>query len=136
RAFWLDVYAILLRDLRIPDQNDLVDRVYGEFTDLANYALFDDVIPALEALRAAGLRLGIVSNFEEWLERLLVHLGVTRFFEVRVISGLEGIEKPDPAIFRLAMERAGVTPAESAYVGDNPELDVEPAAAAGMSAIL
>jgi putative hydrolase of the HAD superfamily len=136
RAFWHDVYAILLRDLRIPEGNDLVDRVYGEFTDLANYALFDDVIPALEALRAAGLRLGIVSNFEEWLERLLVHLGVTRFFEVRVISGLEGIEKPDPAIFQLAMERARVTPAESVYVGDNPELDVEPAAAAGMWAIL
>jgi putative hydrolase of the HAD superfamily len=136
RTFWHDVYSILLRDLQIPDENDLVDRVYAEFTDMANYALFDDVVPALEALRGAGLRLGIVSNFEEWLERLLVHLGVTRFFEVRVISGVEGVEKPDPAIFWLAMERAGVTPAQSVYVGDNPELDVEAATAAGMSAIL
>lgn len=136
RAFWREVYEILLDDLGIPDDHDLVDRVYAEFTDLANYALFEDVIPALESLRAAGLRLGVVSNYEAWLERLLVHLGVTRYFDVRVISGIEGVQKPDPAIFRLAMERAGVSPEESVYVGDDPELDVAPAAEAGMRPIL
>lgn len=136
RRFWHDVYAIFLRDLGISDGNGLIDRVYAEFTDLANYALFEDVRPTLERLRAAGLRLGVVSNFEEWLEQLLEDLGVSTFFDVQVISGVEGMEKPDPRIFRLAMERAGVRPEASVYVGDNPEFDVEPAAAVGMFPVL
>ncbi len=136
RAFWHDVYGIFFRELGVPDADGLIDTVYAEFTDLANYSLFEDVVPALDRLQAAGLTLGVVSNFEEWLERLLDHLGVASYFEVTVISGVEGLEKPDPRIFRLAMERAGVTPGRSVYVGDNPEFDIEPAAAVGMFPVL
>ena len=136
RRFWHDVYGIFLRNLGIDDGDALIDRIYAEFTDLANYALFDDVVPVLEELRAAGLRLGVVSNFEEWLEQLLDELDVIGYFGVRVISGVEGMEKPDPRIFRLAMARAGVRPEESVYVGDNPEFDVGPAAAVGMQPVL
>jgi putative hydrolase of the HAD superfamily len=136
RRFWHDVYTIFLGDLGIPDGDGLVDTVYREFTDLANYALFEDVTPVLDRLRGAGLTLGVVSNFEEWLERLLERLGVREYFEVRVISGVEGLEKPDPRIFELAMERAGVAAADSVYVGDNPEFDVDPALALGMFPVL
>jgi putative hydrolase of the HAD superfamily len=136
RRFWHDVYAIFLRHLGVTDGDGLIDRIYLEFTDLANYALFDDVRPVLDVLRDAGIRLGVVSNFEEWLEGLLERLGVRSFFDVRVISGVEGLEKPDPRIFRLAMERAGVEPAASVYVGDNPEFDVDPALALGMFPVL
>ena len=136
RRFWHEVYAIFFRELGVPNANGLIDLVYGEFTDLANYRLFDDVPDVLERLRDAGLVLGVISNFEEWLERLLEQLGVRAFFDVRVISGVEGIEKPDPRIFELAMTRAGVAPDRSVYVGDNPEFDVGPALAAGMSPVL
>ena len=47
-----------------------------------------------------------------------------------------GVEKPDPAIYRLALERAGVGAADAAFVGDNPEFDVDPVAALGMTPIL
>ena len=136
RRFWHDVYAIFLRELHIPDANGLIDVVYAEFTDLANYRLFDDVPPVLDRLRDAGLVLGVVSNFEEWLERLLEELGVRRYFQVSVISGVEGFEKPDPRIFQLAMARADVTPERSVYVGDSPEIDVDPALALGMFPVL
>lgn len=136
RRFWHEVYQIFLRDVGVPNGDGLIERVYAEFTDLANYALFDDVVPVLERLRSAGMTLGIVSNFEEWLERLLERLGVRELFDVRVISGIEGFEKPDPRIFLLAMERAGVEPARSVYVGDNPVFDVEPALAVGMYPVL
>jgi putative hydrolase of the HAD superfamily len=53
-----------------------------------------------------------------------------------VISGVEGVEKPDPAIYRLALDRAGVDAADAAFVGDNPEFDVAPAAALGMTPVL
>lgn len=136
RRFWHEVYAIFLADLGIDDANGLVDIVYREFTDLANYAVFDDVPPVLEVLKDAGLRLGIVSNFEEWLERLLEAVGIRSYFDVRVISGVEGLEKPDPRIFELALERTGVEAARAVYVGDNPEFDVEPALALGMFPVL
>jgi putative hydrolase of the HAD superfamily len=136
RAFWHDVYGIFFEHLGITNADGLIDVVYREFTDVANYALFDDVVPVLEELRGAGARLGVISNFEEWLERLLERLGVRPFFEVRVISGVEGLEKPDPAIFRLAASRAGVALERSAYVGDNPEFDVEPALRVGMFPVL
>jgi putative hydrolase of the HAD superfamily len=135
RRFWHEVYAIFLKDIGIADEA-LADTCYREFTDLANYALFDDVVPALRRLQEAELTLGVVSNFEEWLERLLEQLGVRSYFAVRVISGVEGFEKPDPRIFHLAMERAGVEPGRSVYVGDNPEFDVDPALAVGMFPVL
>jgi putative hydrolase of the HAD superfamily len=135
RRFWHEVYAIFLRDIGIVDAR-LADTCYREFTDLANYSLFDDVLPALKLLEEADVTLGVISNFEEWLERLLEQLGVSSYFAVRVISGVEGLEKPDPKIFQLAMERAGVEPGRSVYVGDNPEFDVDPALAVGMFPVL
>ena len=136
RAFWLSVYERLLAGMGLPTGDGLHETLYREFTDLANYALFDDVAPALSALRRSGAMLGVVSNFEEWLERLLGQLGVLDVFDVRVISGLEGVEKPDPRIYRLALERAGVEPAEAAFVGDSPEFDIDPPAAIGMFPVL
>lgn len=136
RLFWHDVYRIFFGELGIPTTDGLVDMIYGEFTDLANYRLFDDVPPVLEKLRTAGMVLGVISNFEEWLEHLLEELDVGKYFDVRVISGAVGMEKPDPRIFELALERAGVPARESVYVGDNPEFDVEPAAAVGMFPVL
>jgi len=136
RRFWHDVYEIFLRDLDIRDPDGLVDRLYAEFTDLANYRLFEDVPPVLDRLDEAGLVLGVVSNFEEWLEQLLEELGVLSRFDVRVISGVEGMEKPDPRIFRLALERAGVDPDVSVYVGDDPVMDIAPATAVGMLPVL
>ncbi|HEX7463832.1 MAG TPA: HAD-IA family hydrolase [Actinomycetota bacterium] len=135
RRFWHDVYDIFLADLGIASPA-LIEKVYGEFSDLANYTLFEDVLPVLEKLSGAGLKLGVVSNFEEWLERLLDELGLTPFFAVRVISGVEGLEKPDPRIFRLAMDRAGVAPEVSVYVGDDPVFDMEPAGDLGMFPVL
>jgi putative hydrolase of the HAD superfamily len=136
RRFWDRVYARLMAELGVPFDDGLAERIYATFTDLSNYRLFPDVESTLARLETAGLRMGVVSNFEEWLEGLLESLGVTRFFDVRVISGVEGVEKPDPRIFRLALDRTGVEPREAAYVGDSVSFDVEPAASLGMLAIL
>jgi putative hydrolase of the HAD superfamily len=136
RAFWHSVYHRLLEHLGVPNPNGLANGLYAEFTDLSNYRLFPDVVETIGRLRAGGLTLGVVSNFEAWLEQLLESLGVAASFDVRVISGVEGMEKPDPAIFRLALDRAGVQPEESVYVGDNPDFDTRPAEDLGMLAVL
>ena len=136
QRFWNDVYGSFLEVLEIPDGDGLPATLYREFTDLANYAAFDDVAEVLADLRARGVRLGVISNFEPWLDELLDRLGLRDVFDVRVISGNEGVEKPDPAIFRLALERAGPPPEEAAHVGDMPTLDVDPSASVGMFPVL
>src|SRR3990172_4612101 len=82
RRFWHEVYEIFLSELGVPNANGLIDTVYGEFTDRSNYRLFEDVPAVLDRLRRAGLILGVVSNFEAWLERLLDELGGTDSFAV------------------------------------------------------
>jgi putative hydrolase of the HAD superfamily len=136
RAFWVSVYELMLEGLGLPSDDGLRDLLYDAFTDRTNYELFDDVRPVLQRLASDGYALGIISNFEAWLDDLLVDLAVREVFSVRVISGIEGVEKPDPKIFRLALERAGVEAGEAAYVGDNPEFDVDPPARLGMFPVL
>jgi putative hydrolase of the HAD superfamily len=136
RAFWTSVYERMLGELGVADDDELASTLHREFTRMENYVLFDDVLPTLASLRAAGVLLGVVSNFEAWLEEWFGAHELLELFPVRVISGIEGIEKPDERIFRLALERASVSAEESAYVGDNPEFDVDPPAALGMFPVL
>jgi putative hydrolase of the HAD superfamily len=136
RSFWTSVYERMLGELQVPDRDGLASSLHREFTRLENYVLFDDVRPTLGARAEAGLQLGIVSNFEAWLEEWFGVHELVEVFPVRVISGIEGIEKPDERIYRLALERARVAAEEAVYVGDNPEFDVDPPSALGMFAVL
>jgi putative hydrolase of the HAD superfamily len=136
RVFWTSVYHHFLERVGLPTDDGLQDALYGAFTEVGNYELFSDVRPVFGALSDMGMRLGLISNFEAWLDDLLIHLGIRDAFDVRVISGVEGIEKPDPAIFELALARAGLPPEETVYVGDVPAFDVEPPVALGMHAVL
>src|SRR5262249_24347246 len=110
KAFWTGVYGDFLRHLGVGDAGNLPELLYREFTDLSNYRLFPDVLPVLRELKSNGLLLGVISNFEEWLARLLARLGVDGLLDIQVISGVEGIEKPDAAIFELALDRTGLSP--------------------------
>lgn len=137
RRFWGAVYATAFGPLEVDDPEGLIaDAMYERFTRYESYRLFSDALPALQDLEKRGLRLGLISNFEDWLEGMLIEMEVAPFFEVLVVSGVEGIEKPDPAIFTAALERVGVAANESAYVGDHPRVDVEGAEAVGMKGIL
>ncbi len=91
---------------------------------------------ALARLRAAGLRLGVVSNSDGRVEEALRAAGLWEFFEVVIDSQLVGFEKPDPRIFSAALDRLGLSPAEALYVGDIYEVDVVGARRAGMDVIL
>jgi putative hydrolase of the HAD superfamily len=135
RKFWTFTYRRFLEELGV-DNEELAANLYERFSDPASYRLYDDVVPTLRALSDTGLRLGLISNFDGWLEKMLVEMEVGETFEVAVISGVEGIEKPDPAIYRLALERAGVAPWEAVHVGDSPVMDIEPSQTAGMNAVL
>lgn len=135
RRFWTYLYRRFLEELGIEDES-LVTRLYERFSSSSSYRLFDDALPAMTELRGRGYRLGLISNFEQWLEEMLVELEVGDLFDVAVISGVEGVEKPDPGIYRLALDRAKVAPEATVHVGDSPGLDVQPAREVGMNVVL
>lgn len=133
--FWGYVYRRFLAERGVVDEG-LVRRLFEVFSDINSYKLYDDSLSALNELQDRGYRLGLISNFEGWLEKLLIELEVGHLFDVTVISAVEGIEKPDPAIYRLGLERAGVAAADAVHVGDSPVNDAVPAAAVGITPIL
>jgi putative hydrolase of the HAD superfamily len=67
---------------------------------------------------------------------VLERLELARFFDAVIVSSLEGVEKPDPRIFRRAIETLGAEAETTAHVGDLPEIDLEGARAAGLRGIL
>lgn len=82
------------------------------------------------------MRIAIVSNSEGRLPELLERIGIARHFESITDSHHEGVRKPDPEIFRRALERAGSAAERAIYLGDIPGVDVVGAHAAGMRAVL
>ena len=91
-------------------------------------------IALARALRAAGTRIGLLSNAAPDLRELIVpHFGVDIEWDAQVVSGLDGLAKPDPAIYRLAAERVGVPIGRCFFIDDLAE-NVEAARAAGMTA--
>jgi len=95
-----------------------------------------DVRPSLARFRAAGLRLGVVSNANGTLRRLLERLGLAPAFDVILDSAEEGVEKPDARLFQRALERLGSDAATAMHVGDLYQVDVVGARAAGVCPVL
>jgi putative hydrolase of the HAD superfamily len=95
-------------------------------------ALADDAAPTLTALRSR-YQLGLITNGPSEIQRRKIeHFRLVDYFDPLIVSGEVGVAKPDPAIFRLALERLGIEPAEALFVGDSPEYDLRGAAAAGV----
>lgn len=119
---------------------DLPDAFYhmvaARFAAPSSWQVFGDVEPALQRLRAAGIRLCIISNWVWDAPRLVAALGLAGWFDTVVVSDRVGYNKPHPAIFRAALEATGVAPSRTAHVGDSYGKDVVGATAVGMQAVL
>lgn len=98
-------------------------------------ALYDDVVPCLEKLRDSGYRLGVIANQPGNVRSAMRRDALERFFDVWSVSDELGVGKPDPALFELSVEAAGVAPSASVMVGDRLDYDMRPAAEVGMRTI-
>jgi putative hydrolase of the HAD superfamily len=90
----------------------------------------------LAALRDAGWIVACISNADGTVSHLLEDAGILPHLEFVVDSGVVGVEKPDPRIFEIALERAGVAAGEAFYVGDVHPIDVVGSAGVGMTPVL
>jgi HAD superfamily hydrolase (TIGR01549 family) len=138
--FWSALYreghVQALRYLDLP-----VEALLDEFltvlrlTPRAN-AVYEDVHPTLEHLRACGMKLAVVSNWNHTLEERCAELGLCDYFQAIVGSYAVGLEKPAPGIFQIALARVGSAAAETVHVGDLLSTDVQGAWAAGITPVL
>jgi putative hydrolase of the HAD superfamily len=102
--------------------------------DALRFFAYPDSAPALEALRAAGIRTVVVSNWDHSLHERLHETGLAPLVDGALASAEVGAAKPDRAIFEAALELAGTD--DAWHVGDTPEADVEGALAAGLRPVL
>lgn len=136
RRMWLEVARDLL-DLLLPRRRALYPALAQWFSEgWKHFKVFRDAVPTLKKLREGGYRLAVVSNWEPSLAVTLEHLGLRPYFEAVVASSTEGIWKPDPRLFQIALDRLHVSPDQAVSVGDHVERDIRAAWDAGMQAIL
>jgi putative hydrolase of the HAD superfamily len=135
RIFW-DAFV---RSADCPDEAvpDVVDAIMRRHRDGRLWVdVQDGTAAVLGTLRGEGYTLGVVSNADGRVESFLELAGLRKYLDFVVDSAVVGVEKPDPAIFRIALERAGVEPRLAVHVGDIYEIDVMGARAAGVEGIL
>jgi len=125
--------AAVLARLGYPDlPDDLFRAIEQAFAERASWHVFDDVVPAVEALDAAGYRLGVISNWLWGAPELLHTLELARHFEHLVISARVGFNKPAHGIFEHALRVMDVEPHRAVHVGDQHRADVLGARAVGI----
>jgi putative hydrolase of the HAD superfamily len=136
---WQDYFAELYDRSGVPERtvagvSDRSRKAHAE-EHLWTYAL-PETGGALESLKAAGYRLGVISNADGRMDGALVRAGVRKHFEFVIDSGVIGVEKPDAEIFHAGCEAMDLRPAECLYVGDLFPVDYLGATAAGLGAVL
>jgi HAD superfamily hydrolase (TIGR01549 family) len=136
---WL-YFNLVLQHAGIPlsERTDAALRELAEYH--AKFNLWESVPPevpaALDRLRAAGHRLVVVSNANGTLKAQFARLDLARHFDVLIDSAIEGVEKPDPRLFQIALERSGSRAETTVHAGDFFHIDVVGARGAGLQAWL
>jgi HAD superfamily hydrolase (TIGR01509 family) len=133
------IFRLLFPD-RGPEETDRVSALTrGQWPIVAKTfppELYPDAIPVMEQLRDEHYSLGLISNAPPDTVQTIQSLGLGRYLTTIVVSGVVGVSKPNPEIFRIALREAGVRPDEAAHVGDIYEADVLGAQNAGMKGLL
>jgi putative hydrolase of the HAD superfamily len=137
RAWWYTVVRRALgRAAAGPAGDAAFDELFAHYAGASAWRVFPEVPDVLATLRARGLALAVVSNFDARLGPLLDALGLAPWLDAIVHSSRAGSAKPDAGIFRDALARLGVAPADALHAGDDLAVDVLGARAAGMRAAL
>jgi putative hydrolase of the HAD superfamily len=144
--YWRRYIDAYITSCEVPD--DLREAVHEHLdSEFAVAAVWTQVAPGaregLRALAETGVRMGIISNADGTIEQQLRDLGLAQVgdgpgvaVECIIDSTVAGVAKPDPAIFRLALDAMGIAPEDAWYVGDTPAFDIAGARAAGLRPIV
>ena len=130
-AIRLEAFKQTLRSIKSPDE-DLASHLSALYLKhrFEDILLFDDVLPTLDALRG-NYTMGLLSNGNTYPERC----GLAGYFQFAVFAQDHGIQKPDPLLFQIAIERAGCAKRQLLHVGDSFRNDVIGAKQAGIKSV-
>ena len=113
----------------------LFDAIYERFAQADAWLIYDDVIPTLQNLESMGLKLAVISNWDDRLIPLLEKLGLATYFDEIIVSAVHGAHKPEASIFHHAAARLSVPIDGLLHIGDSLREDVHGAHTAGASAL-
>jgi putative hydrolase of the HAD superfamily len=136
---WREYFRIVLREVRVPAavHETVIDALWEAHQRAGLWTVaIAGARSAVAELKRAGFRLAVVSNAEGRVAQDLDRAGYTGLFETVVDSFHVGVEKPDPAIFRVALDHLRVRPEHALFLGDLPAVDVAGALAAGIAPLL
>jgi putative hydrolase of the HAD superfamily len=135
-AMWSSMYALAMEEAGVGDYEAMGRLLYDEFGKGERWSLYPDVLPIVERLHEAGIKMGIISNWDVRLPELCHHLGLSRYLEFVISSANLGRIKPQHSIFKIALERIGVDASQAAHIGDHYYADILGARSAGIYPIL
>jgi len=137
RKWWLQRVSQTFAPLgRFADFDAYFDALFAHFADPDHWIADLEASPTLQRLKNDGLKLGVISNFDYRLYRILDGLDLTGYFDSITISSEAGYAKPRRELYDAALARAGVVGHDAMHIGDSEHLDFAPAAALGMAAVL
>ncbi len=137
RRWWRERVAETFAPLgKFPDFDAYFDALFAHFADPAHWIADLEAAATLQRLKGDGLKLGVISNFDYRLYRILDGLDLTRYFDSITISSEAGYAKPRREVYDAALARAAVAAHDAMHIGDSEHLDFAPAAALGMAAVL
>ncbi|XP_066836658.1 haloacid dehalogenase-like hydrolase domain-containing protein 3 [Anser cygnoides] len=139
KRWWLDVVKQTFRLAGVHEDRVLslmAENLYRDFCSARNWELLPGASETLSRCRRRGLRMGVVSNFDNRLEDILAQCDLRRHFEFVLTSEAAGFAKPDGRIFEQALRLAGVLPEQAAHIGDDYARDYRAAREVGMHSFL
>jgi len=130
RAYWTEVVARATGC----SEAALVNELYEHFAHASAWRLAEGARECVAALAEAGLKIGVLSNWDVRLRSILDELEITALFAAVLVSAETGHDKPDRGAFLAVCMGFGVKPNELLHIGDDANADVEGARAAGCHA--
>ena len=137
RAWWYSLVSEVFEPAGgVPCFDEFFETLHRSFEEKHLWEIYPEVIEVLEELKRKGLILGVVSNWDLRLPKLVKNLGLSSHFDFLMSSSVCGATKPSKKIFNEALNKAGAVPSETIHVGDTYEEDYIGAVQLGIKAIL
>jgi putative hydrolase of the HAD superfamily len=134
---WLTIYAYLCNIVGIFDKAPQIAQLgYEKYLEPESWTLFDDALPTLDALKARGIRMGLISNWDSSLKSVIKGLGLDSYFDLIISSAEVRLHKPQPEIFEFALYETGANASEAMHVGDHRVADVIGSSRVGITPVL
>ena len=132
RSEWAEIVDTTFQGLATtPPSKTFFNELYKYFAQPRAWRIFDDVLLGLDGLASYGVKMGVISNWDERLRPLLCELDLDKYFEMITVSCEVGFAKPSPVIFEIAAEKLSRAPGTILHVGDSVDLDADGAKRAG-----